>query len=90
MTVNRKLAIQHVEPLGIDLEHIERAQAPPSALMSPAALTSAKSRTRRNSRLAMRGVPRERSAMRVAASGRSRSFRIDALRTTILTSSSVV
>jgi hypothetical protein len=58
--------------------------------MMPPALTSAKSRTRRSSRLAMRGVPRERSAMRVAPSGWSFNFKMEALRTTILVKSSVL
>ncbi len=60
-----------------------------SALMSPAALTSAKSRTLRSSRLAMRGVPRDLSAMRCAPSACSCSFRIEALRVTIFVKSSV-
>jgi len=66
-----------------DPEAKVRAAAATSGVIRPSARTSAKSRTRRNRRLAMRGVPRERRASSRAASGSSATPRIRADRRTI-------
>ena len=68
MTVSSSLRSSMSKPSGSTSSMLSAASAT-SPLMMPAALTSAKSRTRRSSRLAMRGVPRDRSAMRSAPSG---------------------
>ena len=58
-----------------------------SASIMPLPRTCAKSRTRRNRRLAMRGVPRERLAIRAAPSGVVATPRMPADRVTICVSS---
>ncbi len=55
-----------------------------AAVMRPSARTCAKSRTRRSSRLAMRGVPRDRRAISSAAAGAISTPRIRADRATIV------
>ena len=57
-----------VEPAVVDAEHLQARRGPSSASIVPSPRTSAKSRTRRSSRLAMRGVPRERRAISHAPS----------------------
>jgi hypothetical protein len=59
-------------------------------MRSAAAWTCAKSRTRRSSRLAMRGVPRLRRAISSAPSASSGMRNSDAERATIFASSSGV
>jgi Holliday junction DNA helicase RuvB len=60
----------------------------PAASIVPSARTSAKSRTRRNNRLAMRGVPRDRRAISQAPSRSICTSRMPAARSTIARSSS--
>ena len=50
----------------LSIFNITRAWAAVSLETTPSLFTSAKSRTRRNNRLAIRGVPRERLAISVA------------------------
>ena len=57
------LAVQPVQAGVVDVEQVERRVAPPPRRSRPVPRTSAKSRTRLSSRLATRGVPRERSAI---------------------------
>ena len=70
-------AVVAVEPRGVDLEQAERL-ARDSPVTTPAPRTSAKSRTRFRSRLATRGVPRERSAISRSPSGSTSTPRIRA------------
>ena len=70
-------AAEHVEDGPVDLveaelvdaEHLEPGHGRRPTVMAPSARTSTKSRTRRSRRLAMRGVPRDRSAIRRAPVG---------------------
>ena len=62
---------------------ISSADAATSAVILPSSLTWAKSRTRFSSRLATRGVPRERSAIATAPAGSISTSRIFAERSTI-------
>ena len=72
------------------ISNARSASSATSRVMTPSALTSAKSRTRRSIRLAMRGVPRERRAISIAPSGAMETFRMPAERVTIFASSSGV
>ncbi len=62
-------AVEPVEAELVDVVHGQRRLRDLGAHPIPSARTSAKSRTRRSSRLAMRGVPRERPAISAAPSG---------------------
>ena len=61
-------AIEPVEPAFVDAFALQRLVGD-RAVTTPSARTSAKSRTRRSSRLAMRGVPRLRCAIVAAPAG---------------------
>ena len=61
--------VEPVEPGLVDLVELEGRGGPTSTVTMPSARTWAKSRTRRSSRLAMRGVPREREAISADALG---------------------
>ena len=58
-----------VEAAGVDLEHLQAPRRRRRRRSTPSPLTWAKSRTRFSSRLATRGVPRERPAIVVAPRG---------------------
>ena len=75
--------IEGIEPFAV---HLELTQRPVGHLggIDRAFSTAAKSRTRRNRRPAMRGVPRERRAISAAPSGLMATFSTPAPRVTIV------
>ena len=85
----QEAAVELVEAVGIDLEQRESGLGG-GAVDVPWARTSAKSRTRRRRRLAMRGVPRERMAISAAPSWSMGTPMTSAERRTMMRSSSSV
>jgi hypothetical protein len=84
-----EVAVDFVEAVLIDAS-ICSASLATASVMWPCARTCAKSRARRSSRLATRGVPRLRRAISKAPSSSTAIPRIDAERRTIVTRSSGV
>ena len=78
-----------VEPALVDAEQRQAVAGRRRRSIVPSPRTSAKSRTRRSSRLAMRGVPRLRRAISArAVARRSSTPRMPAARVTMASSSS--